>query len=176
MKSWRVKETLARRAIEDHGFVVHDANILFGENCPNIDLVVYAQNNASYVQVKSSRNPAVADSVVIDGSPWTEGQLWHDEPIFNKHDHFRCNLVLIVDTQKLSEPDFYITPPKQLERLLLPHAREIAKRPKKDGTTRSIKFRKELPRSVLRKWRRAWDLFGKPLSFMQGIKSPGRSG
>ena len=51
------------------------------ENCPNIDLVVCAQNGASYVQVKSSENPAGADSVIIDGFPWTEAQLHYlDHP------------------------------------------------------------------------------------------------
>ena len=36
-------EREARRVIEDRcGLVVHDANVLFRENCPNIDLVVFA--------------------------------------------------------------------------------------------------------------------------------------
>src|SRR4249919_1927634 len=108
MKNWRVKEIQARRAIEDHGYVVHDANIIFGENCPNIDLVVYARDGASYVQVKSSKNPAGANSVIIDGSTWTHEQLYDGAPIFNKHDHFRCRLVVIVDALKTGENDFYI--------------------------------------------------------------------
>jgi hypothetical protein len=66
-QNWRAKEVQARRAIEDHGFVVHDANIIFRQNCPNIDLVVYAQTCAFYVQVKSSKKPAGANSVIIDG-------------------------------------------------------------------------------------------------------------
>jgi hypothetical protein len=49
MKSWQSKEVQARRAIEDQGFVVHDANVLFRANCPNIDLVVFGKNAATYV-------------------------------------------------------------------------------------------------------------------------------
>ncbi len=164
MKNWQIKEKVAKRAIEDNGFVVHDANIIFGVNCPNIDLVVYAQNGASYVQVKSSKNPAGADCVIVDGSTWTKEQL-HHLPIFNKHDHFRCSLVVIVDTLRTGETDFYIAPPGDLEKLLRRRGRKLAARPKRDGTARSINFRKELPRSVLRKWRQAWRLFGEPLPF-----------
>ncbi len=49
MKSWQSKEVQVRRAIEDQRFVVHDANVLFRENCPNIDLVVFGKNAATYV-------------------------------------------------------------------------------------------------------------------------------
>jgi Holliday junction resolvase-like predicted endonuclease len=163
-QNWRAKEIQAKRAIEDHGFLVHAANIIFRQNCPNIDLVVYAQTSASYVQVKSSKNPAGADSVIIDGSPWTHEQLYDGAPIFNKHTHLCCSLVVIVDTLKTGETQFYIARPKQLEKLLLPPARELAKRPKRDGTTRSIAFRKELRRELLEQWRGAWHLFGEPLS------------
>ena len=172
-QNWRAKEIQARRAIEDRGFVVHDANIIFRQNCPNIDLVVYAQTSASYVQVKSSKNPAGADSVVIDGSPWTEKQLYGGAPIFNKHDHLRCNLVVILDTLKTGETHFYIAPPKDLEKLVRPRARKHAKRPKRDGTKRSIAFRKELPRALLMQWREAWHLFGAPLA--QGCTVPAGS-
>jgi len=158
------KEIQARRAIEDHGFVVHDANIIFRQNCPNIDLVVYAQTSASYVQVKSSKNPAGANSVIIDGSPWTHEQLYDGAPIFNKHDHLCCSLVVILDALKTGETHFYIAPPKNLEKLVRPRARKLAKRPKRDGTARSIRFRKELPRVLLVQWRDAWHLFGAPLS------------
>jgi hypothetical protein len=54
MKSWQSKEVQARRAIEDQGFVVHDANVLFRVNCPN-NLVVIGKDAATYVQVKSSQ-------------------------------------------------------------------------------------------------------------------------
>jgi Holliday junction resolvase-like predicted endonuclease len=163
-QNWRAKEVQARRAIEDHGFVVHDANIIFRQNCPNIDLVVYAQACAFYVQVKSSKKPAGANSVIIDGSPWTSEQLYDGAPIFNKHDHLRCNLVVILDTLKTGETHFYIAPPKELEKLVRPLARKLAKRPKRDGSERSIRFRKELPRALLTQWREAWHLFGAPLS------------
>jgi hypothetical protein len=136
MKSWHDKEIRARRAAEDQGFVAYDANVLFRANCPNIDLVVFAKNSASYVQVKSSQNPAGADSVVIDGSRWTEDQLRNGAPIFNKHDGFKASLILLLDTRKTGETDFYIAPPEELERLWLPLARDFAARPKKDGTLR----------------------------------------
>ena len=85
-------------------------------------------------------------------------------PIFNKHDHLRCNLVVILDTLKTGETHFYIAPPKDLEKLVRPRARKHAKRPKRDGTKRSIAFRKELPRALLVQWRDAWHLFGAPLA------------
>jgi len=50
MKSWQSKEVQARHAIEEHGFVAQDANVLFRANCPNIDLVVFGKNAATYVQ------------------------------------------------------------------------------------------------------------------------------
>ena len=89
--SWQRKEIQARRAIEDRGFAVHDANIVFGANCPNIDLIVFAKAGASYIQVKSSQTPAGSNSVIIDGSPWTDDQLFHEAPVFNKHDHYRAS-------------------------------------------------------------------------------------
>ena len=55
LKGWQTKEVQARRAIEDQGFVAHDANVLFRANCPNIDLVVFGKDAATYVQVKSSQ-------------------------------------------------------------------------------------------------------------------------
>ena len=160
--SWKSKEIQVGRAIEDIGFRVHDANIVFGENCQNIDLIVYSKYNAQYIQIKSSESPASKDSVVIDGSPWTNDQLYKDAPIFNKHDHFEAKLVVIVDKLKSGETNFYIAPPSDLEALLRSRALEFAKHPKKDGTPRSIKFRKELPRDVLAPWHNAWHLLGKP--------------
>jgi hypothetical protein len=58
MSNWQDKEKEVRRAIEDHGFAVHDANVLFRANCPNIDLVVFEKTKAVDVQVKSSEVPA----------------------------------------------------------------------------------------------------------------------
>jgi len=161
---YRSKEIQARRVIEDHGFVVHDANVIFGVNCPNIDLIVYAQEHAFYVQVKSSSNPAGRDCVIIDGSVWTEEQLYGGGPIFNKHEHFRCSFVVLVDSLKTGETDYYVAPPQPLEDLARSRALELAARPKKDGTKRSINFRKELPRSELLPWHRAWHLLGTPLT------------
>src|SRR5260370_27904411 len=110
MKSWNDKEIRARHEVENRGFVAYDANILFRANCPNIDLVVFAKNAASYVQVKSSQNPAGADTVIIDGSPWTEDQLRNGAPIFNKHDGFKASLILLLDIRKTDETDFYVAP------------------------------------------------------------------
>jgi hypothetical protein len=160
MRNWKTKEIQARRAIEDCGFRVHDANIIFGENCQNIDLIVYSKNIAQYIQVKSSETPATRNGVVIDGSPWTEDQLYNGAPIFNKHDHFQANFVLIVDKLKSGETIFYIAPPADLEKKVRERGVEFAKRPKRDGTPRSIKFRKELSRDVLAKWQDAWHLLG----------------
>ena len=152
MRNWKTKEIQARRAIEDRGFTVHDANIVFGENCPNIDLIVYSKRMAQYVQVKSSETPATKDGVVIDGSPWTEAQLYDGAPVFNRRDHFEATFVLIVDKTKTGETNFYIAPPAELEALVRERALEFAKRPKRDNTPRSIKFRQELRRDVLAPW------------------------
>lgn len=160
---WRGKELLARRWIEDQGFIVHDANIVFGMNCPNIDLIVYGRQGAIYVQTKSSENPAGADSVVIDGSPWTEQQLYEGAPIFNKHDHFRAAFVVLVDTPKSGDAQFYLARPQELETLVREGAIAFADKPKRDGSRRSIKFRKELPRNALTKWLGAWQQLGEPL-------------
>ena len=157
MGTWKAKETQARRAIEDRGFVVHDANVLFGTNCPNIDLVVFGKTKAFYIQVKSSEKPAGKDSVVTDGPAWNDAQLYEDAPVFNKHDHFQASLVVIVDRLKNGETDFYIAPPAALESLVRKRALEFARKLKRDGTPRSIKFRKELPRELLQRWRNAWD-------------------
>jgi hypothetical protein len=160
--NWRAAEIQAKRAIEDHGFAVHDANVLSRENCPNIDLVVFAKATALDVQVKSSQRPAGPNHVIIDGAPWTNEQLYGHAPVFNKHDHhFLCSFVVIVDTLKTGETDFYIAPPKELEKLWRPLAREVAQRPTRDGKLRKP-FRKELPRERLKKWHRAWDRLGEP--------------
>jgi hypothetical protein len=173
MKSWHDKEIRARRAVEDQGFVAYDANVLFRANCPNIDLVVFAKNAASYVQVKSSQRPAGSDTVIIDGSPWTDDQLRNGAPIFNKYDGFKASLILVVDTRKTGEIEYYIAPPDELEKLVLPLARAYADRPKRDGTPRSIAFRKELPRQDLLPWRDAWRLLGEGTLFSRKKPSPG---
>jgi hypothetical protein len=111
MKSWQSKEVQARHAIEEHGFVAQDANVLFRANCPNIDLVVFGKNAATYVQVKSSQKPSGPDTVIVDGSTWSEDQLRNGGPIFNKHDGFRASLIVIVTTTKTGETEFYIAPP-----------------------------------------------------------------
>lgn len=151
-------ETLARRALEDQGFIVSDANILFGTNCPNIDLVFYDVSGGRYIQVKSSEKPAGKDSVVVDGSPWTEDQLYNDVPIFNKHtDHFRAEWVIIVDFMKDNQIHFYIAPIDVLESILRERGRAWAETPKRDGERRSLGFRKELARGDLAPWLNAWE-------------------
>jgi len=170
MQNWKNKETQARRAIEDCGFKVHDANIVFRENCPNIDLIVFSKTGASYVQVKSSENPAGKNCVVIDGSPWNHAQLYEGAPIFNKHNHLQASLIVIVDKLETGETNFYIAPPAALEALVRERSLEFAKRPKRDGTPRKINFRKELPREVLAQWHNAWHLLGD--SFLPQSNSP----
>ncbi len=158
-KSWKDSETQARRAIEDQGFEVQDANILFRAQCPNIDLVVFGKKKAIYVQVKSSETPASKDGVVIDGSPWTEEQLYQGARIFNgRPDEHEAALIVIVDNAKDGMTNFYIAPPKDLEDLLRPGAMAWANRPKRDGTRRSINFRKEATREKLAPWLNAWHL------------------
>ena len=155
-------EELARRAIEDAGFTVHSANILFRANCPNIDLVVYAKTGATYVQVKSSKTPAGKDRIIIDASPWSRGQLDGIEPLYNKKGGLMAAYVVLVDLAPAGSPEFYVVTPKQLTDLVLPMARKWARRPKRDGSPRSVKFRKELPRALLKPWRNAWAAFGEP--------------
>jgi hypothetical protein len=150
-------EVEARRAIEDRcGLVVHDANIILRANCPNIDLIVFADDAPVYVQVKSSEKPASKDHVIISGAPWTEAELYRGEPIFNKHDGWKAALVMILDRVTADQTDYYIAPPEELERLVRPRAAQQAAKPKKDGQVRSIAFRKELPRDVLKPWKEAW--------------------
>ncbi len=157
---WRGSEQLAKRWIEDHGFDVHDANIVFRTNCPNIDLIVYGKHRAIYVQTKSSEIPAGKDCVVIDGSPWSKEQLYNGAPIFNKIDHFQAAFVIIVDKNKDGGVQFYVAPPGDLEPLVRARGVEWAEKPKRNGDPRSIGFRKELPREALSQWRDAWHLFG----------------
>jgi len=160
MQTWKGKELIAKRAIEDQGFMVHDANIVFRENSPNIDLIVFSRTGALYVQVKSSTKPASRDAVLIDGSPWTEDQLFNGAPIFNKHgDHFQASYVVIVDTLKTGELDFYVAPPDELARVAVEVGRKFWTRPKRDGQQRKP-FRKEVPRELLSEWRKAWGLLG----------------
>lgn len=153
-------ETVAQRMFEDAGFVVHNANIIFQTNCANIDLVVYAPTGALYVQVKSSKSAAGRDCIVVDGSPWTEDQLWRDAPIFNKHSQATnpvAQIVAVVDRDpKLERSEIYVIPPLPLENLLRKRGRDIANTPKRDGTRRSVKFRKELSRSEMLRWKNNW--------------------
>jgi hypothetical protein len=161
MSKWQDKEKDARRAVEDQGFVVHDANVLFRVNCPNIDLVVFGKTKALYVQVKSSEIPASKNGVVVDGSPWTHAQLYERAPVFNKHcksGDYEATLVVIVDRQKSGETSFYVAPPKALEDLLRERGLAYAEVPKKDGNRRSIGFRKELSREALAPWLGKWKL------------------
>jgi hypothetical protein len=125
---------------------------LGGQRCrPSNDL-------SGYVQVKSSEKPASKDHVTISGAPWTEGELYHGAPIFNKHDRWKAGMVIILDRVSPERTDYYIAPPDALERLVRPLAELHAAKPKKDGQPRSIAFRKELPRAMLKQWKDAWHL------------------
>jgi hypothetical protein len=143
-------EQQAARAIQDARFEVHDANLVFRANCPNIDLIVYGKTCAHYVQVKSSKSPASKDHITINGSPWTEDQLYRGGPIYNKHSGFLASFIVIVDVAP-QEPAYYVAPPEKLFELVLPRAVEFAARPKRDGSARSVGFRKELPKGLLRR-------------------------
>jgi hypothetical protein len=148
-----------RQAIEKNcKLIVHDANIIFQQNCANIDLVVYGKSAARYVQVKCSTKPARPECVVVAGSPWTEGQLFGRDPIFNKKDGHLASHIIIADYRKDGTLEFYIAPPDELEPLLRRRGRKIAAKPKRDGGKRSIGFRKELERDKLEPWRGAWHL------------------
>jgi Holliday junction resolvase-like predicted endonuclease len=154
----RAGEIAARRALEDAGFVVHDANILFGQNCANIDLVVFGETAAVYIQVKTSTKPATKDYVTACGAPWTKEQLYDSAPVFNKHRQAMiASFVLLVDFQPSGSAKFFLVPPKQLEKLLRPISRAYMDRLKRDGTRRKL-IRKELPRNLLRPWLNAWHL------------------
>src|SRR5712692_5022657 len=101
MKHWQDSEIQAQRAIEDRGFAVLNANIVFRFNCPNIDAIVCARAGAFYVQFKSSTNPAGKDCVLVDGSPWTDKQLYDNAPIYNRHsDDFQASFIVIVEKRK----------------------------------------------------------------------------
>ncbi len=152
---WRRGEIQARHEIEKLGFSVHDANVLFRANCPNIDLSVYGRAGAIYVQTKSSERPAGKDAVVVDGSPWTAEQLV-DAPIFNKHtEDYQASFIVIVHTLG-DAVEYYVAPPDELERRLRLRGKVWADTLKRDGSRRSIRFRKELPRASLADLR-SWD-------------------
>jgi hypothetical protein len=162
MPNGKSKEREARRAIEDRGYFVWDANVLFRENCPNIDLVVFGRSLATYIQVKSSSKPSGKDCVLVDGSPWTEEQLYGGAPIFNKHQgHFQASHIAIVETLATGKTEFYIAPPKVLEDIAVEIGRALHKKPKRNGEQRKM-FRKEVPRSRLLPWRNAWKQLGEP--------------
>jgi hypothetical protein len=162
MENGKSKEREARRAIEDRGFFVWDANVLFRENCPNIDLVVFGKSVANYIQVKSSTRPSGKDCVLVDGSPWTEEQLYAGAPIFNKHrGRFQASFIIVVDTLATGEMEFYIVPPEILEPIAVEIGRAFHKKPKRNGEQRKM-FRKEVPRSKLLPWQSAWEQLGEP--------------
>lgn len=162
MGDWQSKEVSARRWIEDQGFKVHDANIIFNANCANIDLIVYGDRGAVFVQVKSSSKPAQRGFLVADGSPWTREQLDGLEPIFNKKPGHLASFVVLVDADA-EQDEFYVVPVPKLEALLREKGVAYAAKPKRDGSVRSVGFRKEVSRDRLKPWRRAARLLGRPV-------------
>jgi Nuclease-related domain len=155
-------ERLVQRKLEDLGYVVHNANIIFRQNCPNIDLVVYSVSGATYIQVKSSANPAGKGSIIIDGSTWNRQQLDGTEPIYNKKVGLRASFIVLVDLEDDAAPQFYVVPPEKLTELVRPRALEFSERPKRDGSRRSLGFRKELPKELLSAYINRWQYFGEP--------------
>ncbi len=162
MRAYKIAERAVKRAIEDRGFIVHDANILIDANCANIDLVAFGKKNAKYLQVKLSSRPATKNGVVVDGSPWNEDQLFKGAPVFNRHIHdLQAHLVVIAHATG-SGFIFYVIPPQTLQRLMLPGAQGFARKPKQDGTRRKM-FRKEIPMAKLTRYKEAWRQLGEPL-------------
>jgi len=171
VKPYKSAEHAARNVIEALGFTVHDANVLFDANCPNIDLVVFGKNGARYVQVKLSSNPATKGGAIVDGSPWTEQQLFKNAAVFNKHDNApQAHLIVVVHKERADDYTFYVVPPKTLMRLLLPAARAFARRPKRDGSRRKM-FRKEIPLAKLARYKNAWRYLGEPFRLGDDIES-----
>jgi hypothetical protein len=162
VKPHKEAERVVRNAIENLGYTVHDANVLFDANCPNIDLVVFGKSEVKYVQVKLSSRPATKGGTVVDGSPWTEDQLFKKAPIFNKHgDAPQAHLVIIAHKEREGCFTFYVAPPEHLTRAILPVARAFAEKPKLDGKRRKM-FRKEMPLAKLKRYRGAWHQLGEP--------------
>jgi hypothetical protein len=172
MKAHKLAERAVKRAIEDRGFVVHDANLLIDANCPNIDLVAFGKKSAKYVQVKLSSKPATKEGTVVDGSPWDEDQLFKGAPVFNKHsDGLQAHLIVIAHQGPSGEFTFYVVPPKPLLAIMLPVARAFAKKPKRDGSQRKM-FRKEIPLAKLARYREAWRYLGEPLGPRSDASQP----
>ncbi|MEI6202124.1 MAG: hypothetical protein WCP68_09255 [Enhydrobacter sp.] len=109
MNAGKRGEQLVQRKLEDLGYVVHNANIIFRENCPNIDLVVYGVSGATYVQVKSSANPAGKGHITIDGSTWNPQQLDGTEPIYNKKVGLKASFIVLADLEDDAAPQFRYT-------------------------------------------------------------------
>jgi hypothetical protein len=152
-------EVEARLVIEERcGLVAHGADSLLRANCPNIDLVIFAHTAPIYVQVTSSGKPASEDHVTISGEPWTEGELYHGEPIFNKHPGWKAGLVFMLDRVAPDRTNYYIAPPELLEWLVRPRAKSYAAKRESGSQPHSIAFRKELPRIMLLPWKNAWHL------------------
>jgi hypothetical protein len=159
---WQEKANKVRRAIENRGFTVFDANVLFRANCANIDLVVFGKTKAIYVQVDCAATHKLQDKVALDGSPWTAARLYDDAPIYNRQSEpsdFKASLIVIVDHDKSGEDSFYIAPPKDIEKLIRQPRIEWASRSKRDKTRRSIESRIEVPKSDFKPWLEAWYLF-----------------
>jgi hypothetical protein len=122
----------------------------------------FGELGATYVQVKSSTKPSGKNAILVDDAPWTELQLFRRAPIYNRRrDGFQAGIVLIVASAKTGEQSFYLVPTGELWKIALKVGRRFAKKPKLDGGTRKM-FRKEVPSSMLKKWRDAWFLLGDP--------------
>jgi hypothetical protein len=72
--------------------------------------------------------------------------------------------VVIVDTLKTGKVEFYVAPPKELERIVVKAGRALAKKPKKNGEPRKVSFRKEAPRKLLAPYLNQWEQLGEPAS------------
>jgi hypothetical protein len=91
-------------------------------------------------------------------------------PIFNKHDHYQADLVdadqVGIEGRMMDLRQRQAVGDHRLAEFLVAigDARERAQawavHPKKDGTPRSIGFRKAVSRQALSKWKNAWHLLG----------------
>jgi hypothetical protein len=69
---------------------------------------------------------------------------------FNSHDHYKAKFVVLVERHRDEGTVLYVAQAEALDRMARERALSFMGRPKKDGSQRSIKFRKELPRELLK--------------------------
>jgi hypothetical protein len=76
----------------------------------------------------------------------------------NKHPGWQAGIIFILDRVTPDLTDYYMAPPGALERLVRPRAELFAAEPELDRQPRSLAFRRQLPREMLKFWKNAWPL------------------